>query len=176
MKISLDTCLKNKTATNGCRTNHQSDVFGWYVFWWCYWITFNWWCHWIQHFFRFGDVIGVEQVWWLSINLQSKKVIIFGQIPLYFSWVLHQCNSHRLQLTPWCICFLFSMLRGSVPFDCYALFWLHCVFWCRSLSSSGVQVRLFQSWLTPWLITLLGVVFSYALFAFCLILGSVVGP
>jgi hypothetical protein len=31
-------------------------------------------------FFRFGDVIGVEQVWWLFINLQSNKVIVLGQI------------------------------------------------------------------------------------------------
>ncbi len=31
-------------------------------------------------FLHFGDVIGVEQVWWLSINLQSNEVIIFGQI------------------------------------------------------------------------------------------------
>ncbi len=54
-------------------------------FWWCYWITFNWWCHWMQHFFHFGDVIGVEQVWWLSINLQSNKVIVFGQISLFWS-------------------------------------------------------------------------------------------
>ncbi len=34
-------------------------------------------------FFRFGDVIAVEQVWWLSINLQSNKVIVFGQISQY---------------------------------------------------------------------------------------------
>ncbi len=31
-------------------------------------------------FFHFGDVIGVEQVWRLSINLQSNKVIVLGQI------------------------------------------------------------------------------------------------
>ncbi len=31
-------------------------------------------------FFRFCDVIGAEQVWWLSINLQTNKVIILGQI------------------------------------------------------------------------------------------------
>ncbi len=28
----------------------------------------------------FSDVIGREQVWWVSINLQSNKVIVFGQI------------------------------------------------------------------------------------------------
>ncbi len=33
-------------------------------------------------FFCFGNVIGVEQVWCLSINLQSNKVIFFGQISL----------------------------------------------------------------------------------------------
>ncbi len=83
MKISLDMCLKNKTATNRFRTNHQNYVFGWYVFWWCYWITFIW-CDVIgcKTFFCFGDVIGVEQVWWLSINLQSNKVIVLGQISL----------------------------------------------------------------------------------------------
>ena len=35
-------------------------------------------CH--TFIFRFGDVIGLEQVWWLSINLQSNKVTVFGQI------------------------------------------------------------------------------------------------
>ncbi len=49
-------------------------------FLWCSWITFNWCCNWMQHFFRFGDVIGVEQLWCLSINLQSNKVIVFGQV------------------------------------------------------------------------------------------------
>jgi hypothetical protein len=29
-------------------------------------------------------VIGVQQVWWLSINLQSNKVIVLGQISLIF--------------------------------------------------------------------------------------------
>ena len=33
-------------------------------------------------YFRFSDVIGVEQVWWLSINLQSNKVVVFVQISL----------------------------------------------------------------------------------------------
>ncbi len=64
MKVSLDTCLKNKTVTNGCRTNHQNDVFGLYVFFGD--VTG---LHLIgdvigcNTFFRFGDVIGVEQVW-----------------------------------------------------------------------------------------------------------------
>ncbi len=35
---------------------------------------------WCNTFFYFRDVIGLEQVWWLSINLQSNKVIVFGQI------------------------------------------------------------------------------------------------
>ncbi len=83
MKVSLDTCLKNKTVTNGCSTNHQNDVFGWFVFFGdvtrlrligdvieC------------NIFFCFGDVIGVEQVWWLIINLQKNKVIVLGQISL----------------------------------------------------------------------------------------------
>ncbi len=29
--------------------------------------------------FHFGDVIGGGQVWWVSINLQSNKVIVIGQ-------------------------------------------------------------------------------------------------
>ncbi len=33
-------------------------------------------------FFDFSDVIGVGQVWWLSINLGRNKVIIFGKISL----------------------------------------------------------------------------------------------
>ncbi len=56
---------------------------------WCYWITFNWWCHWCNTFFRFSDVIGVEQVWWLSINLQSNKVIVLGQIS---HLAIHDCH------------------------------------------------------------------------------------
>ena len=64
MKVSFDICLKNKTVTNGCRTNHQNDVFGWYDFIGdvtglrliCDVIGCN-------TFSRFGDVIGVEQVW-----------------------------------------------------------------------------------------------------------------
>ena len=84
MKVSLDTCLKNKTVTNGCRTNHQNDVFGWYVFF-CDVTGLRLigdviGCH--TFIFCFGDVIGLEQVWWLSINLQSNKVIVFGQISL----------------------------------------------------------------------------------------------
>jgi hypothetical protein len=31
-------------------------------------------------FYSFGDVIGGEQIWGVSINLQSNKVIVFGQI------------------------------------------------------------------------------------------------
>ncbi len=89
MKVSLDTCLKNKTVTNGCRTNHQNDVFGWYVFL-VMLLDYVWLVMSLDAtlFFRFGDVIGVEQVWWLSINLQSNKVIVFGQISLFVS-IIH---------------------------------------------------------------------------------------
>ncbi len=37
----------------------------------------------------FGDVIGVQQVWWLSINLQSNKKIVFGKISQLILWMLH---------------------------------------------------------------------------------------
>ncbi len=36
-------------------------------------------------FFSFGGVIGGEQVRWVSINMQSNKVIIFGKISLNLS-------------------------------------------------------------------------------------------
>ncbi len=39
------------------------------LFWWCNQMTF----------ICFGDEIGGEQVWWLSINLQSNKVTVIGQ-------------------------------------------------------------------------------------------------
>ncbi len=29
-------------------------------------------------FFSFGDVIGGEQVWWVSIHMKSNKVFVFG--------------------------------------------------------------------------------------------------
>ncbi len=84
MKVSLDTCLKNKTVTNGCRTNHQNYVLGWYFFLMML-------LDYVQLvmsldatlFFCLGNVVGVEQVWWLSINLKSNKVIVFGQISLF---------------------------------------------------------------------------------------------
>ncbi len=46
------------------------------LFWWCNQMTF----------FCFGDVIGVEQIWWLSINLQSNKVTVIGQFFQNNSW------------------------------------------------------------------------------------------
>ncbi len=37
----------------------------------------------MQPFFsRFVDVIGLEQVWWLSIKKKSNKVTVLGQISL----------------------------------------------------------------------------------------------
>ncbi len=42
------------------------------LFWWCNWMTF----------FCFGDVIGGEQVWGLSINLQSNKVTVNLEVPI----------------------------------------------------------------------------------------------
>jgi hypothetical protein len=103
-------------------------------FWWCYWIMFNWWCYWKQHFFCFGDVIGVELVWWLYINLQSNKVIVFGQISQTCIATLQiSCpivRQRKISLTikfeaagsrwpegSWCWCF----------FSCAACCWLYAV-------------------------------------------------
>ncbi len=41
-------------------------------------LIFFWWCI-RMTMFCFGDVIWGEQIWWLSINLQSNKVTVIGQ-------------------------------------------------------------------------------------------------
>jgi hypothetical protein len=46
-------------------------------------------------FFCFGDVIGVEQVWSLSINLQSNKVIVLGQISLNITPLVHNQEEQK---------------------------------------------------------------------------------
>ncbi len=52
------------------------------MFWWCNWMTF----------FCFGDVVVWEQVWWLSINLQSNKVTAIGQFFLTIKLLDHYGN------------------------------------------------------------------------------------
>ncbi len=57
-------------------------------------------------FFHFGDVIGVDQVWWLSINLQSNKVIVFGQISPKKSGAQHSCVRDNTRYVSTCISLL----------------------------------------------------------------------
>ncbi len=58
---------------------YSCDKWKWFYYRWCVWIiicfgdVIEW------PFVCFSDVIGGEQVWWLSINLQSNKVTVIVQ-------------------------------------------------------------------------------------------------
>jgi hypothetical protein len=46
-----------------------------------------------MNIFCFGDVIGEEQVWGLSINLQSNKVIVTEQFFLFILYCAGCCGA-----------------------------------------------------------------------------------
>ena len=45
-----------------------------------------------MNIFCFGDVIRGDQVWWVSINLQSNRVIVIGQFFLLILIVVGLCG------------------------------------------------------------------------------------
>ncbi len=46
-----------------------------------------------MNIFHFGDVIGGDQVWWVSISLQSNKVIVIGQ---FFHFILKNTQDQSI--------------------------------------------------------------------------------
>ncbi len=94
------------------------------LFWWCIWMTIFW----------FADVIVGEQVWQLSINLQSNKVTVIGQFFLFVRQTVQWYGAATFKLK-----LHFLPQRSSI---------LPCLMFCARLSQFKILSKRSNAFLT----------------------------